>query len=402
MEDSVMNHRVLAAWLCLTLASVLPGDAQEATQDTPAKLPVVPVSKPVQRTITDYQDFLGRTSAVQMVEVKARVSGYLVKTPFREGSLVKKGDILFEIDSRPYRAELDAGMAQVLVAKASLEAARIALERDQAIAKSAKGTVSDRQIDQERSAVLEATARVQGSQANLDLLKLKLDFCTVTSPIDGQVGRYLLTVGNLVNQDKTVLTTVMSQDPMFVYFEVDERTFLTLTKEKQIRPQDDGKLVLFLGLQGEEGFPHKGTLDFVNNRVDPNTGTISLRGVFANPALKGGGRLLVPGMVARIRVPLGPPHSALLIVERAILTDQGLKYVYVLDAQNKVASRQVKLGAIQPGGLRAIQEGLKPEDTVIVGALQLVRVGMTVQPELQAIPVPAQTPERPQGPPRSP
>jgi multidrug efflux system membrane fusion protein len=164
--------------------------------------------------------------------------------------------------------------------------------------------------------VLEAAARVQASQANLVVLKLKLDFCTVTSPIDGRVGRSYLTVGNLVSKDQTVLTTVVSQDPMFVYFDVDERTLLRLMNEKQIKPQDDGKPALFLGLAGDEGFPHKGILDFVNNRVDPKTGTISMRGVFANSEGKGGVRPLVAGMFARIRMPLGPPHPALLIVDR--------------------------------------------------------------------------------------
>ncbi len=275
------------------------------------------------------------------VDIKPRVSGYLVGAPFKEGSLVKKGDVLFEIDPRPYKADLDAAAAQILVAQAALDLARKALERHLTVAKSTPGALSNQQINQDRSAVLEAETRVRAGQAGLELRKLNLDFCTVRSPIDGRVGRYFLAVGNLVNKDKTLLTTVVSQDPMYAYFDIDEGTLVRLMKavgEKRPKAanQEVGQLPVYLGLAAEEGFPHQGLLDFVNNQVNPNTGTLALRAVFPNPALPGGSRWLVPGMFARIRMAFGPPHPALLVSDRVIASEQGTRYVFVVDAQNKL------------------------------------------------------------------
>ncbi len=214
------------------------------------------------------------------------------------------------------------------------------------------------------------------------------------APIDGHVGRYYLTIGNLVNQDQTVLTTVVSLDPMYAYFDMDEPTLLKVRKainEGRIKPPQPGEVFpVFMGLQGEEGFPHPGTVNFVDNQVDPTTGSILVRGVFPNPTPAQGVRLLSPGMFVRIRLPIGAPHRALLVVDRALGSDQGLKYLDVVDAQGEVQYRRVATGALQEDGLRVISSGLKPDDLVVVGGLQQVRPKMKIRTE--QVPMPSLAP----------
>ena len=223
----------------------------------------------------------------------------------------------------------------------------------------------------------EAEARVEAYEKSMEISRLSHEFTRVLSPIDGQISRYYLTLGNLVNQDQTLLTTVVSVDPMYVYFDMDEPTLLRTRKavnEGKIKvPEKGTKLPVFMGLQGEDGFPHQGTINFVNNQVNPTTGSILVRGVFPNPLPKGGHRLLSPGMFVRVRLPIGQPYPALLVIDRAVGSDQGQKYVYVLDAENKVQYRRVTTGPLQDDGLRVIEQGLKPDDWVVVGGLQQVR-----------------------------
>jgi multidrug efflux system membrane fusion protein len=211
----------------------------------------------------------------------------------------------------------------------------------------------------------------------------------VTAPVDGIVARYYLTLGNLVNQDQTLLTTIVSVDPIYAYFDMDETTLVQIRQAVAggtIAPTQTGKIPVFMALQGEQAFPHQGVIDFVNNQVNPATGSIAVRGVFPNPVLRENVRLLSPGMFVRIHLPLGPPHQALLVIDRAIGSDQGLKYVYVIDGQNKVQYRRVMTGALQPDGLRVITDGLKPGERVAVGAIQQIRPNTTVQPESMAMP----------------
>jgi multidrug efflux system membrane fusion protein len=358
-----------------------------------AEPPVLPVSKPVQRQITDYVDFTGRTDAVVPVDIRPRVTGYLERMPFQEGSEVKKGDLLFEIDPRPYKAQLDQAQAQVALNEASLRLARTTYQRDLPLV--ASGAVSQQQIDQEKAAVDEAMARIQASKAALEVYKLNLEFTKVTSPIDGQISRYFLTAGNLVNQDQTLLTTVVSLDPMYVYFDMDEPTLLRLRKARnagEIKPAPNGQIPLLMGLPGEDGFSHQGAINFVNNQVNPATGSIPIRGVFPNPKPEGGVRLLSPGMFVRVRLPIGQPHPALLVIDRAIGSDQGLKFVYVVDADHKLQARRVTTGALQEDGLRVITKGLEPDDWVLVGGLPQVRAHMLIQPEPTTMPTLGQAP----------
>ena len=368
------THRRYSRGLgCLLLAAAV-GCQANANKVAPAEAPVVPVSLPIQREVTDYVDFTGRTEAIYPVDIRPRVTGYLVEMPFQEGEEVKAGDLLFVIDPRPYKAQLDQAQGQVDLYQASLKLAKTTLARDRAINAASRGSVSQQQFDQEQAAVDEADARVKAFQKSMEISRLSYEFTRVVSPIDGQISRYYLTLGNLVNQDQTLLTTVMSVDPMYVYFEMDEPTLLRTRKavnEGKIKlPDKNAKIPVYMGLEGEDGFPHPGAINFVNNQVNANTGSILVRGVFANPLPKGGRRLLSPGMFVRIRLPTGEPHPALLVANRAIGSDQGLKYVYVLDADSKAQYRRVKTGAPQDGGLRVIEEGLQPNDWVIFGGLQ--------------------------------
>jgi multidrug efflux system membrane fusion protein len=376
----------------------------------------IPVAHPALRKVTDYVDFTGRSDAVFSVDIRARVTGFLVKVHFREGAEVRGddrlagaartacllafpmgqgplvaasslfpgqcelGDLLFEIDPRPYQAQLDQALSQVNLNQASLRLAETTLARDRAIV---RGGISQQQLDQEQAAVDEAKARVKASEASTEVYKLNLGYTKVTSPIDGQVSRYYLNVGNVVNQDQTLLTTVVSLDPMYVYFEMDEPTVLrirTAVNQGRIKPPENGLFPVRMGLQGEDGFPHEGNINFVNNQFNPTTGSLAVRGVFANPKGPGGTRMLSPGMFVRIRLPIGQPHEELLVRDRYIGSDQGHKYVFVVDEENRAQYRRVTAGALQEDGLRVV-DGLKPTDWVVVGALQQVRALMVVKPD---------------------
>lgn len=370
--------------------------------------PVIPVSRPVERQVTDFVDYTGRLDAIQAVGIRARVTGYLVQMPFVEGAEVKKGDLLFEIDPRPYQALVDQAKSQVVLNQAQAKLAKTTYDRDLA----AGNSIAPQQLDQDKAAVEEATARIDAAKATLSAYQLNLDFCRVTSPIDGQVSRYYYTLGNLVTADQTLLSTVVSLDPIYVYFDVDERTVLrarNAINQGTIQPHANrSDIPVLMEVEGEENYPHQGTLNFVNNAVNPSTGTIAVRGVFANPlplieggtALAGavglpayaflpkGRRLLSPGMFTRVRLPIGQPYQALLVTDEAIGSDQGLKFVYVIDKDNKAQYRRVTTGPLQEDGLRVIH-GVAADEWVVVGALQQVRPRLVVEPEQTAMPLPA-------------
>jgi multidrug efflux system membrane fusion protein len=372
----------------LAQAGAVAGCEQQPPEVAPPQAPVVPVSQPVQRDVTDFVDLTGRTDAVNTVTIVPRVTGYLVKMPFKEGSLVKKDELLFEVDPRPYKAQLDQAEGQVKLYQAQLQLAKATLGRDLDVAKTA-GAISAQQLDQDRAAVKQAQASVEAAKASLEVYKLNLSFCRVTSPIDGMVARYFLTLGNLVNQDQTQLTTVVSLDPMYAYFDVDEGTLVQIRQAVaagKIEFNPNGDIPVFAALQSEQGYPQRGTINYINNQVNPATGSITMRGVFPNPVPKWGDRLLSPGMFVRVHLPIGQPHPAVLVIDRAIGSDQGLKYVYVIDAHDKATYRRVQTGPLQPDGLRVITEGLKPGEWVAVGALQQIRPNMQVQTERMAMP----------------
>jgi multidrug efflux system membrane fusion protein len=367
------------------------GCQQKATQAPPeAPTPVVPVSHPVEREVTDYVDYTGRTDSAQSVSVRARVTGYLMSMPFEEGAEVKEGDLLFEIDPRPYQAVVEQAQSQVTLMQAQYKLAKITYDRDRLAQRG--DAVSAQQLDQDRAAIDEADARIKAAQATLDAANLNLDFTKVKAYIDGRISRYYYTVGNLVTQDQTLLTTIMGMDPLYVYFDMEERTFQKLVKNINLNPKDPKgsktEIPVTMALEGEEGFPHRGKINFINNQVNPSTGTIAVRGVFENKRPEGGTWTMVPGMFVRARLPVGAARKSLLVVDRAIGSDQGLKFVYVVDGENKVQYRRVTTGPLQEDGLRVIEDGVKPDDWVVVGGLQQLRPRTVVQPDQVSMPTP--------------
>lgn len=378
------------------LAGCRRGPSQVAAIETP----VIPVSKPVEREVTDFVDYTGRTNSKNNVIIVARATGYLVKIPFKEGADVKKDDLLFEIDPKPYQAQLEAAEAQVALTEASLKYAKATNERFKELAKKQKGAVSERELDQYQAQEDQGVANLKLAKSNLESAKINLEWTKVKAPIDGHISRYYLTLGNLVNADVTQLTTVVSMDPMYVNFDMDEPTLLRIKRainEGRIMPPKEGAdMPVLVGMQGEDGFPHHGTINFFDNQVNPGTGSISVRGALANPKPDEGTYLMVPGMFVRVRLPIGQPQKELLVIDRAVTSDQGLKYVYVIDADNKVEARRVTLGPRQEDGLRVIAQGLSKDDWVLVGGLQQVRPRMTIQTEQVSMPS-LSAPATPQG-----
>ncbi len=376
--------------LVIGMMPALSGCENSPAKVAPSESAVIPVSQPVQREVTDFVDFTGRANAVQSVDIRPRVTGYLKRMPFKEGAEVKTGDLLFEIDPRPYQAQVESYRSQVNLYQAQLKLAKAVYARDVGINSRVPSSISQQQLDQDHAAVDEADARVKSYEKNLELYSLNVEFSKVLSPIDGQISRFYLTVGNLVNADQTLLTTIVSLDPIYCYFDMDEPTLLRIRRalnEGKLGKQSRGAMLpVLMGLQGEDGFPHEGTINFTDNQVNPMTGSISVRGVFPNPLPADGVRLISPGMFVRIRLPIGSPHQALLVIDRAVASDQGMKYVYVLDKESKVQYRRVTTGAQQVDGLRVIEDGLKPEDLVITGGLLQVRPRMKVQTEKVPMP----------------
>jgi RND family efflux transporter MFP subunit len=373
-----------ARFAAVLLAVSVAGCQREAPKAAPPPTPTVGVSKPITREVTDYADFTGRTAAPFTVDIRARVTGYITKMPFVEGTEVKTDDLLFEIDPRPYQAQLDKALGEVTLNEAKLKLAVADNVRAKAIAAMNAGAISKQDLDKYAASEEEAAAAVAASKANLHTYEINLKFTQVTSPINGQVSRYNLTIGNLVNADSTLLTTVVSQDPMYVYFDVDEHTLLNVVRRTLATPSDPIQAKTFpvlMALADEKGFPHEGHLNFANNVVTSSTGTMTIRGEFSNPSKASGRRLLRPGMFVRVRLPLDKPKQALLVAERALSTDQGRKYLLLVDENKKVEYRRVTIGALQDDGLRVIESGLNPTDTVIVSGLQLVRPKMEVKTE---------------------
>jgi RND family efflux transporter MFP subunit len=354
----------------------------------PPQPPTVTVSQPIQRNVTDYQEYTGRTAAVESVHITAQVTGYLDKINFQDGDEVKQDAVLYKIDPRTYQAALNQATANLNQAKAHRESQADVLKRDQV---SPEATPKATLI-QDQANFAEAEASVGSASAARDAAQLNVDFTSVKSPIAGQVGRTLITKGNLVVANQTALTTVVSLDPTYAYFDVDEPTVeqvRQLIREGKLpSAREEGKKIpVYLGLTSEKGFPHAGSVDFINNQVTGSTATLQVRGVFANPKPAVGPRVLTPGQFVRIRLPIGPAYSALLVVGAAIGTDQDLKYIYVLNDKNEVERRAVTLGT-QQGGLTVVSKGLKADDRVVVNGLQHVRAGMTVKPNVVPMPDP--------------
>ncbi len=380
-------HRLSFPCLALTAlgAMFLNGCGSATPSPVAVPVPLVDVSRAIERDVVDYEDFTGRTDAVSQVDIRARVSGYLVKVHFKDGDIVKQGDLLYEIDPRPFQADLDQAQGQVERLQAQKRLLVIQVDRYRKLA--AKGAGSQQDLDQYLAQQAENIGALKAAQAQVERAKLNLDFTRITAPITGEISRTLLTEGNLVNTDTSLLTTIMSIDPMYAYFDVEEPTLLQvrrLIREGVIKTKGTERIEVHMGLADDvdRKFPLGCRLDFVNNTVDPQTGTIQVRGVFDNPyKVHEMPPLLSPGLFVRVRLRESAPHRVALVNERAIGTDQGQKFVYVVDENKKTCYRRVKLGLVFDG-LQAVEEGLKPGELVVVNGLQRIRPGVEVRTEL--------------------
>ncbi len=353
-------------------------------QPPPSKPAEVRVSLPIVREVTDYEEFPGQTEAIPTVEIRARVTGYLAKVYFQDGADVHQGDLLFEIDPRPYQAALDRAQATLVQSDVHLKRLEADYQRAQNLyAKNAIGREEYDKIAGDRG---EAGAAVGVAQANLNLAKLNLEFCQVRAPFSGRISRRTIDPGNMVKADETALTYLVSLNPIYVYFDVDERTLLRLQRlvqQGQIQSVRDGEVPCEMALADEpEGvFPHKGVINFMDNRVDSGTGTLRLRGAFEN---RDG--FIAPGLFVRLRAPVGKPHQAILVAEQALGTDQGQKFLYVVNDKDQVVYQPVQVGRLHDG-LRAITDGLQPGQRVVVSGLQRVRPGAQVMLQVVEMPV---------------
>jgi RND family efflux transporter MFP subunit len=341
--------------------------------------PQVSVAQVLERRVKDWDEFTGRFQAVESVEIRPRVSGYIDQVAFKEGGPIKRGDLLFVIDPRPYKADFDHATADVKRYKTAFDLAQIELNRVQRLRDS--GAVSQEELDERKSTLAQAESNVSGANATLESATLNLSFTRVTSPIAGRVGRAEVTRGNLVtggSNGGTLLTTVESIDPIYVYFEGSEQAYLHYNEMARAgeRPSSrDAPNPVRIGLADEEGFPHTGTMDFVDNQVNPQTGTIRGRAVLDN---KDG--LFTPGLFARVQLLGSSEYTAILIDDAAVNTDQNQKYVLLLGPNNQVEYRRVKLGRMIDS-LRIVREGLKAGDVIVVSGAQRVHPGITVTPQ---------------------
>ncbi len=355
---------------------ILPSCSKQEAVEIPP--PVVTVTKAIEKQIQDWDEYTGRLVATNSVEIRPRVSGYLTEIHFQDGDLVKKGEVLFTIDPRPYQAELEHAQGNLANAQAQLKLASVEFDRAKQLRD--RNVTSAGDFDQKSAAFLELQAAVQTATAAVSSAQLNVEFCSIISPIEGRASLANITVGNLVSPEtQTPLTTVKSINPIYAYADVDERSLLRYTryymgKDATAEDIDKVKVPIELALQDEEGFPHKGYIDFLDNAVDPSTGTIRLRGVFENSGLLG------PGLFVRVRIPSGDPHQAVLVPERSVGTDQGQKFVYIVDKDNIVVYRPVDLGRVHDG-LQVITKGVAAGETVIVDGLLKARPGTKVTPK---------------------
>jgi membrane fusion protein, multidrug efflux system len=373
---SVRGIRALIVLAAVVLSACSEKPQQQAAA---AAAPPVTVAQPVKRTVTDWDEFTGRFEAVQEVQVRARVGGYVTNVEFRDGAIVNTGDLLYVIDSRPFEAVAEQANGQLSDARAKVELAK--RELDRSLTLTLNQTVTEATVDQRRQALQAAHAAEMQAEGALKAAQLNVEFTHVLAPITGRVSRHLVTPGNLVqgsdNGASTLLTTIVSLDPIYIYFDVDETTYLKNNKlwfEGKRPSSRDTPNPVEVALTGQTKPSHDGKMDFLDNRLDVSTGTLRSRAVVPNKDLS-----ILPGQFGRVRLIGSSPYEALLIPDTAIATDQSRKIVFVVKEDDTVEARPVVLGPLDDG-LRVIREGLKAEDRVIVDGIQRARVGAKVSP----------------------
>ena len=382
LPRAILVRRFAAAMACVGILLGAAGVA--AAQQEP---PAVTVAKPVVREIVEDDEFVGRFQAVDEVAIRSRVNGYLDQVHFRDGALVSKDQLLFTIDRRPYQTTYDAARSQVDVASSLLDFAKAQFERAEELARS--GNLSISTLDDRRREYLSAQAAYQGATAALQSSRLNLEFTEIKAPLSGRIDRRRVSVGNLVQSDSTLLTTIVATDPIDFYFDIDERIYLAYASDARQRGgvlQDGGSRLdvkVRIADRGETSFD--GTLDFAENRIDSATGTLRTRARFPNPD-----GILQPGMFGRINVPGSLPYKGILIPDEALGSDQDRRIVLVVDDAGTVSAKPVRTGP-RIDGYRVIREGLTGDETLIINGLMRVRPGITVRPELIVLPPVAET-----------
>jgi len=382
--DPKKRTKVLVMTLLVMMFAACESQRNEYAEPPPQK---VTVAQPVQQEVTNYLEFTGTTRAVEEVEVRARVSGFLQSMHFTPGTNVAKGDLLFVIDPREYQAELDAAKAELGSAYAQVKRAETEHKRAKRLFDQGAGAEKD--VVKWRGERDIARAGVARAKAKVNRAKLDLSYAKVTAPLSGRISRNMVDIGNLVGENEpTLLATIIDYDPMYVYFNINERDFLRVmtmyrqrVKDKDFNPAEESdinaEIPLFLALTNEEGYPHQGIADYSASKVDPGTGTLQLRGIFQNPGVT---PVLVPGFFTRLRMPIDKQANALLVSDRAIGADQSGDFVLAVNSENVVEKRLIRMGRLVDG-LRVIEEGLGPDESVVVKGIQRARPGAKVDPK---------------------
>ena len=377
-----MTHRLLLLTAtCVSL--VFAGGCRHAEPTAPPP-PKVAVAKPIVRDIVEWDEYTGRTQALEAVEVRPRVTGYVQSIQFADGANVKEGDPLFVIDPRPYEAALAQAKAQVEVTKARLALAKN--ENARAVSLVKQKVISTEDAERRQSAQEEAAGSLAAAEAAVQAAELDVEFTRVVAPVAGRASRHLVDEGNLVTANQTLLTTIVSLDPIHVYFDADERAYLKyvrLAASGERASSRDVNNPVEVGVADETGFPHKGWMDFVDNQFDPDSGTMIGRALVPNQD-----QLLSPGQFVRVRIPGSGRHSAILVPDEAIGTDLNQKLVWVVDAENKAQYRAVHIGGLHDG-LRIVQDGVGPDERIVVAGIQKMHPGVVVAPEERSIDAPA-------------
>lgn len=373
--DFYKNFIFRAFWIFPFLVlAVLQTSCQRQSEYVAPPPPQVVVSKPTIQSVTEFAEFSGTTQPYEFVEARARVEGYLESIHFQPGRLVEKGHLLFTIDPKPFQAKLDEAQAELEQRQAQLQQAEAAVKRKEMAFRA--NAISELEVIQARADREVARAAIQGVRAAIETAKINLSYTRIHAPISGRIGRSLVDLGNLVgSSENTLLTTIVQDNPVYAYFHINERDFIYYQAGRTGTDgptNGDGQARLELGLAGNDKYPFEGHIDFVDNRVDPSTGTIQVRGVFPNPERK-----LWPGLFVRIRAPLGITENALMVPDVALGSDQRGRFLLTVNEENVVEYRSVRVGALV-NGLREIKDGISADEKVIVAGVQSARPGLKV------------------------
>jgi RND family efflux transporter MFP subunit len=379
-----LNLVLLRFFLATVVVWLITGCSKTENKYIPPPPPEVTVSRPVQEAVTEYLELTGNTQAIEQVALVGRVEGFLTSINFKDGDIVKKGDLLFVIEPPPYEAKVKLAGANLAASQARLLRAGLEYNRQQQLIK--QNATSQATVEQWQAERDAAEADVQQNKANLELARISLSYTQVRAPFHGRIDRHLVDPGNLVGSGQaTQLANIYRVDPIYAYFSISERELVRILARERERHKEDPKrkdeeTPVYLGIEGEEGYPHEGRFDFASTSLDPGTGTLLMRGIFSNPFSSGrGAPAILPGMFVRIRIPVHVRKHALLVSERALGVDQGGRFVLVVNAQNVVEQRSVSVGQAEDG-MRVIKEGLQGDESVVVNGIQRARPGATVKP----------------------